>query len=162
MYSQNYYKELRAKYTPDNIRVIFLLESPPASGNYFYNPNGKTSELLFSAMMDYIKFKPNDKESGLIKFKELGYMVVDSIYKPVNKIKDKKLRNKQIVMNIPNLIDDLDKLKSPRTKIVLIKRNINQIFTNIFNSIGYRVINLNIPFPDVFHRKEFLSKINEL
>ena len=162
MHSQDYYKKLRAKYTPDNIRVIFLLESPPASGKYFYDPNGKTNELLFSAMMDHIKFKPSDKESGLNKFKELGYVVVDSIYEPVNKIKDKKIRNKQIVMNIPNLINDLESLKSPRTKIVLIKRNINLIFNNVLDSIGYRVINLEIPFPDVFHRKEFLNKINQL
>lgn len=163
MRNKQYYLELRNKYTPDKVRLIFLLESPPASGNYFYNPSGKTNELLFSAMMDYINFKPKDKNEGLIKFKECGYLIIDSILEPVNRIKNKKVKNKKILMNIPNLINELDEhIKSNRTKIILIKRNINQIFLEALNSVGYNVPNLGIPFPDRFHRKEFLNNLNKL
>lgn len=163
MHSKEYYIQLRNKYIPDIIKVIFLLESPPISGNYFYNPNGKTNELLFSAMMEYIKLKPKNKEEGLIKFRECGLLIIDSILEPVNKIQNKRIRNKKIVMNIPNLINELDKyIKSNRTKIVLVKRNINQIFLGTLSSIGYKVIDLNIPFPDRFHRNEFLKNLNKL
>jgi hypothetical protein len=51
MHSKSRYHKLRKKYLPDRIKLIFLLESPPASGDYFYDPAGRTTEQLFSAMM---------------------------------------------------------------------------------------------------------------
>lgn len=66
-------------------------------------------------------------------------------------------------MNIPNLIIELDKhIKSNRTRVVLVKRNINQIFLGILSSIGYKVPDLNVPFPDRFHRNEFLKNLSKL
>ena len=35
---------LRARYRPPRIKVVFVLESPPISGNYFYNPTGRVTK----------------------------------------------------------------------------------------------------------------------
>lgn len=43
------YIRLRDRFTPKNPTVILILESPPASGLYFYNPDGKKTEPLFKA-----------------------------------------------------------------------------------------------------------------
>ena len=57
------YLEYRNKYKPENILAIFVLESPPKSGKYFYNNEGDISEPLFKAMMKLIGFEPEDKAS---------------------------------------------------------------------------------------------------
>jgi hypothetical protein len=38
---KSHYHKLRARYQPVKIKLVFLLESPPASGKYFYDPAGK-------------------------------------------------------------------------------------------------------------------------
>jgi hypothetical protein len=45
------YLSLRSRYEPENIRLVIIAESPPASGLYFYNPTGARSEPLFAALM---------------------------------------------------------------------------------------------------------------
>jgi len=45
------YMRFRERFLPAHRRIIFVLESPPKSGLYFYKPEGLTSEPLFSAMM---------------------------------------------------------------------------------------------------------------
>lgn len=63
------YLNFRNRFIPLNTKIIFVLESPPASGKYFYNPDGKTSEPLFRAMMkDVLGITPSSKEEGLKEF----------------------------------------------------------------------------------------------
>ena len=45
------YLWLRAPYVPEDRQIVFVLESPPKSGLYFYSPDVRVSEPLFSAMM---------------------------------------------------------------------------------------------------------------
>lgn len=58
-------------YKPIIVRVLFVLESPPSSGLYFYENTGKVTEPLFSAMMNLLEYKPKSKEEGLKKFQAL-------------------------------------------------------------------------------------------
>jgi hypothetical protein len=59
------YLRFRERYLPDHPKIIFVLESPPKSGKYFYNPEGLISEPLFSARMkDVIEIKPTTKGRG--------------------------------------------------------------------------------------------------
>ena len=37
---------LRARHRPPRIKVVFVLESPPISGNYFYNPTGRVTKRV--------------------------------------------------------------------------------------------------------------------
>src|SRR6266571_9219325 len=41
------YLQFRNRHIPTRTKIIFVLESPPASGRYFYNPDGPVSEPLF-------------------------------------------------------------------------------------------------------------------
>jgi hypothetical protein len=45
------YLRLRNQYAPDYAKIIFILD-PPASGRYFYNPDGALCEPLFRAKRD--------------------------------------------------------------------------------------------------------------
>ena len=97
---KKYYLSRRNKYVPKNLKIVFVLESPPASGKYFYDENGSVGEPLFSAMMKLLNFDLQDKREGLKYFAKSGYFLVDATYKPVNKIRD-EIRKKNIFMKNP-------------------------------------------------------------
>jgi hypothetical protein len=60
------YIQLRNTHIPNVCHVIFVCESPPASGRYFYDPNGSISEPLFRAVMkDVLKIAPASKATDL-------------------------------------------------------------------------------------------------
>ncbi len=42
---------LRRELEPTGVSLVIVAESPPISGKYLYNPDGKVSEPLFNALM---------------------------------------------------------------------------------------------------------------
>ncbi len=99
------YLRFRERYLPAHPKIIFVLESPPRSGLYFYKP-GAVSEPLFSAMMkDVLEIKPKTKEEGLVEFASRGFLLIDATYKPVNHPHlSQKARNTLILDDFPLLI----------------------------------------------------------
>jgi hypothetical protein len=107
----NKYADLRGRYTPEHPKIIFVLESPPVSGMYFYDPNGFTTEPLFSGMMrDVLELSPKTKDDGLMEFTARDYLLLDATYTPVNIPGKKSARNsasaKQITKDFPLLVAD--------------------------------------------------------
>ena len=77
------YLSLRRRYKPKNIKLIIVAESPPASGMYFYDPEGRITEPLFAALMRQLPVSPKSKEDGLRQFQRKGWLLVDATYEPV-------------------------------------------------------------------------------
>ncbi len=137
--NEEYYFSLRNKFRPKNIEMVFILESPPASGKYFYDENGGVSDPLFSAMMKLLDFNPQSKRDGLIYFAESGHFLVDTTYEPVNKLKG-KIRENTILKNFENLVTDLKKLGAlEQIKIILVKANICRLLEPRLLSRGFNV-----------------------
>ncbi len=163
MYKESYYKNLRNKFLPDKLKVVFVLESPPLSGKYFYDPKGNKNEYLFKIMMKFIDYDPEDKSDGLREFSKRGYLLVDSTYNQINGIKKPKDRNYEIVVNIPNLVNDLKKIiNNKRVKVIPIKKNVCKIVSGPLESLGFKVLNEDIPFPDPSQTAIFFEKLNLL
>lgn len=83
----DYYKNLRNLYHPSKekipVKYIFLCESPPHNGGYFYDKNNTSHQNLFRAMMWCINYKYEDlnsetKDEGLRKFQKSGIYVVSN------------------------------------------------------------------------------------
>jgi hypothetical protein len=152
----------RNKYKPENIRAIFILESPPKSGKYFYDPEGETTEPLFKAMMELIACKPTDKASGLAEFAKKGFIIVDASYTPVNHYKEGKERDQAIMVWRSTLSKDLESLTpDKKTPVVLVKANICRLFGESLKSAGFNVINngATIPFPATGQQGKFRKQI---
>lgn len=161
--NREYYHRHRAKYLPENLKYIFVLESPPVSGLYFYDENGKTSEPLFMEMMKLIGYKPERKIDGLKKFKNLGCVIVDATYSPVNHIKGKK-RNEIILNDFSLLLDDLNSLnKNKSIPLVLVKANICTLLETPLRDQGFTVKNngVVVPFPSSGQQKRFREEISK-
>jgi len=157
------YLGFRSLYIPKKIKTIFIAESPPVSGTYFYNPCGRITEKLFSGLMKALFNKlPSTKEEGLFWFRDNGYLLIDSIYTPLNDIKNKSRRNNLIYENINTLSKDLNSLgaKKYKTKIILIKKNAYQVCYKELIEKGYNVINNNfIPFPSNGWQQKSINEI---
>lgn len=157
--SKDYYIQLRDKYHPDALKLIFLLESPPVSGKYFYDDQGKTTEPLFSAIMKLLRYKPSNKRDGLHFFKTKGYILVDVTYKQVNKLKGKE-RDETILSDYDELIVDLENICTAKdTPILIVKANVCKLYNEKLKSEGYNVINKGtiIPFPSHGQQNRFNS-----
>jgi hypothetical protein len=105
---RNEYLALRRPYEPENIRLVIIAESPPASGLYFYKA-GRTGEPLFAAMMKQLGLSPTTKEDGLRKFQQRGWVLVDATYEPINEFIGSR-RDRIIDRDYPLLLDDLARL----------------------------------------------------
>ena len=117
----------RDRYLPEHPKIVFVLESPPKSGLYFYKPEGSVSEPLFRAMMnDVLEIKPQTKEEGLGEFASRGFFLIDATYTPVNHLSG---RAKEVVIlnQFPLLVEELNKYAEPETRVVLVKANVCEL-----------------------------------
>ena len=159
------YVSLRNKYIPKKIKAIFVLESPPAGHGYFYNPSGRVSEVLFRAFMRAVlNFSPATKEEGLQKLADEGYLLLNPIYTPVNKLPDKEA-DKIILDNYENFKKDLSNfVGTTKTPIILVKSNICRLLERPLLADGFNVVNngVLVPFPLHYHMNTFEERVKAL
>ena len=158
------YLKLRDRFTPENPKIMFVLESPPASGLYFYNPDGKTTEPLFKAMMkDVLEIEPRSKEAGLNEFSARGFFLVDATYTPVNRLEDEE-KEAMILRDFPSLVEDLRKHAKPDTRLVLVKANLCRLLEPTLTAVGFNVHNqgVKIPFPSTGQQGKFRTAIRNV
>ncbi len=161
---KEYYLTLRNKYLPKCLKFVFILESPPASGKYFYDDQGSISEPLFSAMMKLLNFKPRNKRDGLDYFANTGHFLVDATYESVNKFSDTD-RDKKILENYENLIADLENLSNPtQIEFILVKANVCRLLESRLSDKGFKVRNkgIVIPFPSTGQQSNFSKEIKKI
>jgi len=162
--TENPYVTQRNRYLPARLRLVFIFESPPAGHGYFYDDTGRSSELLYRTMTELLLgTRPSPKPEGLRQFAAAGYLIVDPVYFPVNKLPEKEA-DRLILDNVPNLIEDLHSLGADRAPIVLVKKNICQLLEMPLKEAGFRVLNegQSIPFPMHYHLPAFSQIVSEL
>lgn len=159
------YVSLRNNYLPKKLKTIFVLESPPAGHGYFYDPTGRVSEVLFRAFMKaVIGFSPTNKDEGLKKLASEGYLLVNPIYTPVNKLSDKEA-DKLILSNYENFKKDLRSIMgNKQIPIILIKSNICRLLEKPLREDGFNVVNngVLVPFPLHYHMNAFTERVRKL
>lgn len=173
--SKEDYLNLRDQFNPikisRKIRYIFVLESPPISGLYFYDPSGMVTEPLFMAMMKCVlncwEDVKNDKNKarGLKKFQDEGYFLIDATYKPVNGEKKKKDKKTIIRNDLGGLKKDLKScLENKKTPIILVKRDICLWLEPWLLEAGFNVVNKGriIQFPSHGNQPKFCKNIKKI
>ena len=163
------YKSFRNKYKPNNIKLIFLYESPPSNGLYFYDKSGTIGEPLFSAMMRLLDFTPQNKGEGLKEFCRRGCFLVDATYTPVNEMNNTK-RKETILNDYIKLKKDLLSIdKSKRKPIIIAKCTLHDLLYDYLFEDGFNIINSEcIPFPSnrnqnrFYHEMKLLLIINRI
>lgn len=158
------YLSFQRKFEPASVKLVIVAESPPASGKYFYNPEGAPSEPLFKALMLQLNFKPTTKESGLREFQQRGWVLVDATYEPVNALSG-PARDKVIARNYPFLRGDLTALLPDRSApLVLVKANICRLLESDLAKDGFNVLNKGrvVYFPSTGRQKDFQRQFSAI
>src|SRR5215203_4993689 len=151
------YLSLRGVYEPETVRLAIVAESPPVSGLYFYDPGGRRTEPLFSALMKRLGASPESKEDGLREFQRHGWVLVDATYEPVNDLPLLR-RNQVIDRDYPRLRDDLSALLPDRAvPVILIKANVCDLLEQRLKDDGFNVVNRGrrIAFPAFGKQPDF-------
>jgi len=156
MHSRDYYLALRRRYEPNKARLVIVAESPPASGLYFYDEAGRTTEPLFAAIMRQLKFAPGTKKDGLREMQRRGWLLVDATYQQVDELRSG--RDAVIMGDYPLLHDDLARLLPDRTiPVILLKANVCRALEAKLIGDGFKVLNCGrvVYFPSTGHQKKF-------
>lgn len=158
------YLSFRRKFEPASVKLVIVAESPPASGKYFYNPEGAVSEPLFSALMLQLGFTPTSRESGLQEFQQRGWVLVDATYEPVNALDDQD-RDGVITRDYHLLRDDLAAMLPDRSiPIILMKANVCRLLERRLTEDGFNVRNNGrvVYFPSTGRQKDFQRQFSEI
>jgi Uracil DNA glycosylase superfamily len=78
-------EKLRKRYRPTRVRVLFVGESPPASGRFFYQEDSG----LYRAVRDtFLRAMPSLRDADFLQsFRELGCYLVDLCGEPVDHLR---------------------------------------------------------------------------
>jgi hypothetical protein len=165
VWDREYYLRFRREYEPENVRLVIVAESPPASGKYFYDPTGSTKEPLFAALMRQLGLSPINKEAGLRELQQRGWILVDATYQQVDKLSKDASHNRDevIARDYRLLLDDLESLMPNRSvPLVLIKANVCRILGPLLSKDGFSVLNggRDIYFPSHGRQTEFRNQFS--
>jgi len=160
-------------FIPDEIKVLFLAESPPAYPGeapikYFYMTNATGAEPLFSTIMLAIydiKYKrnPEYKQEILNRFCNDGYFLMDAVEYPIN-TPDFDAET-EIKKNKERFTERIEKLRtdgriSGNTKTILVKQSVYNVYKN------YELLNIqnneSIGFPYWCNNEKIAGKIRDL
>ena len=151
------YEKIREKYKPDTVKILFVGESRPASGDFFYFENTNLYRCTKNA------FEKANINFSLNNFKNLNCWLYDVCDKPLNKGLSNAQRRNYIKNGIDKLKGVINELK-PEYIIVVKKKEMKELVFSQICNIGY--INgktaFNTSFPACGHQKEFVKELSEI
>lgn len=157
---------LREWYRPHKIQVLLVAESPPASSDeevrFFYNPRQESHDYMYRSVMeavfpDFI-YREGEKESWLQRFRDAGYYMVDATDRPINHLSKAEKRD-ELNRSLEAALTQIKKLILPSTPIVLIKKNIFEIFNGPLRKAKFNVIHDSfLPFPSHGWQARFINE----
>ncbi len=151
------YDEAREKYRPAKIRCLFIGESRPAGGTFFFNEN---SNLYFATKEAFQRTMGTSFDCKL--FQEFGCWLYDVCDVPVNHLIHAE-RIALIQRGIPALRETLQKLK-PKCVIVVKKGDFGKtVYPYVLDS-GYidGQTSCLLPFPLYQYREQYISELAAL
>ena len=160
------YLSLRREFKSTTVTLVIVAKSPPTSGKYFYNPDGKVSEPLFNALMKQLGIQPKTKFEGLREFQKRGWVLVDATYEPVNAL-NKRDRDMVIEGDYSELCGDLKRLLAARwsdVPLILIKANVCRLLEPKLKENGFNVLNKCriVYFPASGKQRDFDRQFREI
>jgi hypothetical protein len=167
-------RPLREKYNPKNdgrpISVLWIAESPPSGGGYFYYEEAGRANHLFRETMKALGWWPvnqrmsagADKRPYLERFQKEGHFVIDLSYTPVDKMRERE-RKAVLIRNIPRILRELEDL-DPQMILIINATLFPLLFSRINETkFGKRLLNTQpIPFPSHGGQRRFREETSRL
>ncbi|TAN42128.1 MAG: hypothetical protein EPN22_13285 [Nitrospirae bacterium] len=173
------YTEAALKYRPNEIKCLFIGESPPAyksedKKSYFYFEENPGNDILFATLIFALydkKYKKADRNKAelLNDFRNGGFFLMDTVEYPINRLDGKNINSKQrkeiIGKHTPDFLARLNRLKrifSPSTGIIIIKKLNYEILAPILTKHKFKVLNNNkIDFPKYYWDNDTVNGVRK-
>lgn len=145
-------ERLRRRYRPERIRLLFIGESPPASGRFFYRQDSG----LYRAIRDTFRMiDPWITDDMFLEvFQNSGCYLIDACSRPVDHL-DLRSRRAACLAGEPRLTGKIRRLKP--SLIVTIVKSIRENVRRAAGEARWRGPILELPYPGRWasHRKVF-------
>ncbi len=154
----NDFETLRYYYKPEKVKVLFVGESRPHGGTFFYYENSNLYRNIKTVFNIYFL---HDKFS-LDNFKSLGCWIYDICEQPVNNLKDRE-RRQAIRTGLPGLRSVIEKEKPDY--IIVCKKGSVQIEirrSDIMSPYTENITLFFLPFPACGQQGRFKEKLVEI
>jgi hypothetical protein len=140
---------LRRSFRPVRVRVLFIGESPPASGRFFYARDSG----LYRAMREAFRA---DDENFLAAFQASGCYLVDLCAEPVDRM-EAKARRAACLAGEESLARTIAELQPAVIGVLL--RSIRQNVADAIARAGWVGEVIQLPYPGrwIRHRKAFIG-----
>ncbi len=147
---------LRRRFRPKKLRILFVGESPPASGRFFYRGDSglyRAVREVFQAVDPAIR-----DEEFLYTFQNCGCYLIDLCGDPVDQA-DPQTRRAACLQGEPLLSRRIKRLQPEM--IVSLVRSIRKHVDRAAANAGWRGHILDVPYPGrwVRHRQIFTAKL---
>jgi len=149
-------EHLRTRYRPRRVRLLFVGESPPASGRFFYRAD---SGLYRAFRRSFIAAIPALESTDFLEsFRDLGCYLVDLCGKPVDRLTTRQ-RRQACVDGEPGLGRTIKRLR-PEI-IVTVVRSIAKNVRRAQQQAGWTGTRLELPYPGRWkqHREAFADAV---
>ena len=110
-------EKIRSRFRPDQIRILFVGESPPESGKFFYCGNSQMARYMKSVLERELLAGTGDFFEA---FKASGCYLDDLVLVPVNKFSG-RIQKQARRQAIPDLATRIRQYR-PRVVVALLKR----------------------------------------
>jgi hypothetical protein len=145
-------EELRRLYRPNDLRLLFIGEAPPASGRFFYQQDSG----LYRAIRDTFRvIDPSITDANFLAvFQAAGCYLIDLCGRPVDELEAKQ-RRAACVAGETGLAETIRELQPP--EIVVMVRSIRVNVQRACSRAGWDGSVLELPYPGrwVRHRERF-------
>jgi hypothetical protein len=140
-------ERLRRRYQPAEIRLLFIGESPPASGRFFYQQDSG----LYRAVRDaFHAIDPSvTDDSFLSVFQSAGCYLIDACTEPVDHL-DARSRRAACLASEQSLSRRIRRLQP--AAIVILLRSIQQNVQRAAERAKWHGTLIEVPYPGRWHR----------
>jgi len=151
-------EELRAKYRPTTVKVLFIGESPPAGDNFFYCAKGNLYTNTKAAFADAYKGCFKD-ETFLGFFKDRGCYLDDLCLDPINHL-DEKMKKQMWRQGVAPLAERIRHLEPKPLQCIVVIKEIEWNIRSALQQAEASIIPLrSITFPAYGHHKKYVKEL---
>ena len=144
---------LRASFRPEKITTLFVGESAPASGQFFYDGRNSMSVYMAAALSDI------HDDNFLNRFKALGWYLDDLVLYPINRM-ERAERKAAWIASVPNLTKRIAKYQ-PQAIVSLLK-GMKSVVENAAAASGCQAPVYGVAFPGMGNQTRFCAEMAEL
>lgn len=153
-------EQLRQAFRPPDVRVLFVGESPPANGTFFYLASSSLWRYTYQAFRNVYR-DDLDRDSGFCRFfMSKGCYLDDLCLAPVNRMQEAQ-RRRACDAAVESLAERI-RVLSPQT-VVCVKRSISRQVESAMAKVRLQDVPLHgLPFPSCGHQQEYVEGLIRL